>query len=103
MRATEVDGRTVDGDVGFCVADRWVAFVAVVGFQLARPSSHLFPDSWNLGLRDPITEFPELGRATTARRISCGRRCSTRSSDAMQWALDEMLALLTWLPWFSCR
>ncbi len=76
------------------------ALAIVVAFQVARPSSHVFPDAWNLGLRDPIKEF----QTWVARNRSSHVLWSTvfnPVADAMQWALDEVLNLLTWLPWFS--
>ncbi len=86
------------------LVSRWwpvgIALAIVVAFQLIRPSSHLFPDPWNLGLRDPISEF----QSWVARNRSSHFMWSAvfnPIANAMQWAMDEMLALLTWLPWFS--
>lgn len=83
---------------------RWwpvlLALVVVVGFQVTRPDSHIFPESWNLDLRDPIKDF----QTWVIRNRSSHVLWSTvfnPISDAVRWALDEVLALLQWLPWFT--
>ena len=72
----------------------------VIAFQTARPSSHLFPESWNLGLRDPVNEFQSWVARNRSSHVLFSAVFNP-ISDAIQWALDQVLALLTWLPWFS--
>ncbi len=83
---------------------RWwplsLALIAVVAFQVARADSHLFPESWNLGLRDPIDEFQTwVARNRSSHVVFTA--VFTPISDAIDWALTQVLDLLTWLPWFS--
>ena len=95
--------RAGGGAVGARVLRRWwpvvVAIAVVIAFQVSRPDSHLFPESWNLGVRDPIKEF----QTWVIRNRSSHVLWSTvfnPISDGIRWALDEVLALLRWIPWF---
>ncbi|HLF60998.1 MAG TPA: ABC transporter permease subunit [Acidimicrobiia bacterium] len=77
----------------------WLALlVAVIVVQLAFAATEAFPESWNIGLHDPIDAFNSWARTNQGHPLFTS--FLDPISAAIGWGLRGVVDVLLWLPWF---